>query len=147
MPGITRDAIIRGLTPKALYDVVTDYEAYPRFFTDFTQVRVLERQGDVWQVEFKAKMVKEISYVLEIRHDPAALTTRWTFVRGVLVSDSRGGWSFTAAPEGTRIDYEAAIEVNAPLPGFVKNKIQDMVLNRSIATMFDQLEREARRRG
>lgn len=147
MPGVTRNTTLQGVTPQELYDVVTDYESYPRYFTDFTGVRVLEKQGDLWTVEFKAKVVVEISYTLKIQHDPTKLTTRWTFLRGSMVTDSRGGWSFSAPPAGgARIDYEASIEVNAPLPGFVKNKIQDAILNRSIATMFTQLEAEARKR-
>ena len=146
MPGVTRTAEIHGLEPAELYAVVTDYESYPKFFKDFTRCRILEREGDVWTVEFTAKVIKEVSYTLRIVHDPEQLKTRWTFVRGSLVTDSRGGWSFTKTPSGTRIDYDAEIEVNAPLPGFVKNKIQDAILNRSIATMFQQLEQEARQR-
>lgn len=147
MPGVTRTADIVGLSPKQLYDVVTDYEAYPRYFTDFTRVKIHRKDGDAWEVEFVAKVVKEVSYTLRIVHDTEALETRWTFVRGTLVSESKGGWSFRETPSGTHIDYDAEIEVNAPLPGFIKNKIQDAILNHSIASMFVQLEREARRRG
>lgn len=147
MPGVTRQTDIRGLTPKQLYDVVTDYEAYPRYFTDFTRVVIHRKDGDAWDVEFVAKVVKEVSYTLNIVHDPDALTTRWTFIRGTLVTESKGGWTFIETPTGAHIDYEAEIEVNAPLPGFIKKKIQDAILNRSIASMFTQLEREARRRG
>lgn len=146
MPGVTRNTTVPGCTPRELFDVVVDYESYPRYFTDFTGVRILSKEGETWTVEFKAKVVLEISYTLKIVHDQQQLTTRWSFVRGTMVTDSRGGWSFSEAPGGARIDYEASIEVNAPLPGFMKNKIQDAILNRSIATMFDQLAKEARRR-
>lgn len=146
MPGVTRTAQLQGVTPRELYDVVTDYESYPRFFRDFTRVAVQARDGDTLTVEFSAKVVKEVSYTLRIAHDPAALSTRWTFVRGQLVTDSKGGWRFSETPGGARIDYDAEIEVNAPLPKFILNKIQDAILNKSIATMFDQLEREARGR-
>ena len=146
MPGVTRNTTVPGVTPRELYDVVTDYPSYPRFFTDFTQVIVHAKEGETLTVEFKAKVVLEISYTLKIVHDPQQLTTRWSFIRGTMVTDSRGGWSFSETPGGARIDYEASIEVNAPLPGFMKNKIQDAILNRSIATMFDQLAKEARRR-
>lgn len=146
MPGVTRNTTVPGCTPRELFDVVVDYESYPRYFTDFTGVRILSKEGETWTVEFKAKVVLEISYTLKIVHDQEKLTTRWSFVRGTMVTDSRGGWSFSEAPGGARIDYEASIEVNAPLPGFMKNKIQDAILNRSIATMFDQLAKEARRR-
>ena len=147
MPGVRRETTIAGVTPKELYDVVADYPSYPTFFKDFTRVQILEDKGGGLQlVEFTAKVVKEVSYTLEIQHDAEALTTRWTFVRGSLVTDSKGGWSFTETGGGARVDYEAEIEVNAPLPGFIKKKIQDAILNRSIATMFQQLEREVRRR-
>ena len=147
MPGVTRTADIHGLTPKALYDVVTDYASYPRYFKDFTRVVVHQKDGDTWTVEFVAKVVTEVSYTLKIVHDSEKLTTNWTFVRGQMVTDSRGGWAFTETPSGAHIDYHADIEVNAPLPKFIINKIQDAILNRSIATMFQQLEKETRARG
>ena len=146
MAGVERSEVIRGLEPRALYDVVTDYEAYPGFFRDFTRVRILEKQGPVWTVEFTARVVKEVSYTLAIVHDEEALRTEWTFVEGKLVTDSRGGWKLTAVEGGTRVDYHADLEVNAPLPGFIKKKIQNAILNQSIATMFKALEAEARRR-
>lgn len=147
MPKVTRDTVIAGATPKELYDVVVDYASYPRFFKDFTRCVVKERQGSVQTVEFFARVIKEVSYTLRIDHDEEKLTTRWTFVKGKLVSDSKGGWRFSEAPGGARIDYDAEIEVKAPLlPRMIKNKIQDMILNKSIATMFTQLEAEVRRR-
>ncbi|MCA8923417.1 MAG: SRPBCC family protein [Planctomycetes bacterium] len=146
MPGVTRETVVPGVTPQELFDVVTDYPSYPRFFKDFTRVRVLSTEGDVQTVEFTAKVVKEVSYTLRIAHDAEALKTRWTFVRGTLITESKGGWSFSEAPGGAKIDYDAEIEVNAPLPGFIKKKIQDAILNRSIATMFDQLAAEVKRR-
>jgi ribosome-associated toxin RatA of RatAB toxin-antitoxin module len=147
MPKVTRETVIAGATPRELYDVVVDYESYPRFFKDFTRCVIRERNGSTWTVEFFARVVKEVSYTLKIEHDEEALTTRWTFIRGKLVSDSKGGWKFSEVPTGARIDYEAEIEVKAPLlPRMIKNKIQDMILNKSIATMFTQLEAEAKRR-
>tara|TARA_R110002072_G_scaffold44553_3_gene124547 strand:+ start:945 stop:1394 length:450 start_codon:yes stop_codon:yes gene_type:complete len=147
MPKVTRETVIAGATPRELYDVVVDYESYPRFFEDFTRCVIKERQGSTQTVEFFARVIKEVSYTLKIEHDEEQLTTRWTFVRGKLVSQSKGGWRFSETPSGTRIDYDAEIEVKAPLvPRMIKNKIQDMILNKSIATMFTQLEAEARRR-
>jgi ribosome-associated toxin RatA of RatAB toxin-antitoxin module len=146
MPGVTRNAQLSGVTPKELYDVVTDYASYPRFFTDFTRCTVLSQEGNTQTVEFTAKVVKEVSYTLKIVHDPEKLTTEWTFVRGTLVTESKGGWAFTEVDGGAKIDYHAEIEVNAPLPGFIKKKIQDAILNKSIGTMFTQLEKEARAR-
>jgi len=148
MPKVERQTTIQGVEARELYDVVTDYEAYPNYFKDFTRCKIHQKDGDVWTVEFFAKVIKEVSYTLRIEHDPEALETRWTFVRGKLVSDSKGGWSFTDLEGGgARIDYDAEIEVKAPLiPRRIKDKIQDMILNKSIGSMFTQLEAETKRR-
>jgi uncharacterized membrane protein len=146
MPGVTRSTQIRGATASELYEVITDYPAYPGYFKDFTRAVIHNKDGDTWTVEFFAKVVKEISYTLKIVHDPANYMTRWTFVRGALVTDSKGGWTLTEADGAVRVDYEAEIEINAPLPKFVKNRIQDAIINKSIGTMFVSLEQEARRR-
>ena len=80
MPGVTKNTEIRGVTPQELYDVVTDYESYPRYFTDFTRCTVHSKDDNTWTVEFHVKVIKEVSYTLKIVHDPEALTTSWTFV-------------------------------------------------------------------
>ena len=147
MPKVERQTTIQGVEARELYDVVTDYEAYPSYFKDFTRCKIHEKQGNTWTVEFFAKVIKEVSYTLRIEHDPDALTTRWSFIRGKMVSDSKGGWSFTDVEGGARVDYDAEIEVKAPLiPRRIKDKIQDMILNKSIASMFTQLEAETKRR-
>src|SRR5262249_28079722 len=120
-------------------------EHYPRFFPEFTGARVLLRDGDKARVEFRAKMVKEVRYTLDLVHcsEGPELGTSWTFVEGQIVSDSRGSWKFRQEGDGTRIDYRAGIEVRAPLPGFIINKISEAILNSSIPNMFRALEKEA----
>jgi hypothetical protein len=130
--------------------VVTDYACYPRIFPDFTGCKVVGGEGSVQRVEFRARVVVEVRYVLDITHDPEKLTTSWKYVEGEIVSDSEGGWQFDC-PEGarkdgedvTRIRYRAGIAVKAPLPKFVVNKISNALMGTSIPTMFKALEREA----
>jgi ribosome-associated toxin RatA of RatAB toxin-antitoxin module len=145
MREVERTHFVAGTTPRELFDIVTDYEQYPRFFPDFTGARVVSRQGDKVRVEFRAKMVKEVRYTLDITHksEGPELGTSWTFVEGQIVSDSRGAWNFREENGGTRIDYRAGIDVKAPLPGFIINKISGAILGSSIPNMFKALEKEA----
>jgi ribosome-associated toxin RatA of RatAB toxin-antitoxin module len=145
MREVERTHFVAGATPRELYDIVTDFEQYPRFFPDFTGTRVLSRNGDKAHVEFRAKMVKEVRYTLEITHrsEGPEIGISWTFVEGQIVSDSRGGWKFRDENGGTRIDYRAGIDVKAPLPGFIINKIAEAILGSSIPNMFKALEKEA----
>jgi hypothetical protein len=138
-----RDYTIQGVAPRAVYGIVTDYACYPRIFPDFTGCKVVGGQGNAVKVEFRARIVVEVRYVLDITHDPEKLTTSWKYVEGEVVSDSEGGWSFEGDEMVTRIRYRAGIAIKAPLPKFVVNKISNALMGTSIPNMFKALEREA----
>src|SRR5262249_17856467 len=94
---------------------------------------------------FRARVVVEVRYVIDIVHDPERLTTAWQFVQGEVVSDSVGGWAF-AGREDTLIRYRAGIAIRAPLPKLITNKISNVLMGTSIPNMFRALEREAKAR-
>jgi len=140
---IEREHTIRGVAPRLVYQVVTDYAAYPRIFPELTAARVLAEDGPRKRVEFRARVVVAVRYVLDIIHDAEMLTTRWTFVEGEVVSDSEGGWSFSGDESAVHIRYRAGMAFRAPLPKFVINKISNALMGTSIPNMFRALEREA----
>jgi ribosome-associated toxin RatA of RatAB toxin-antitoxin module len=139
-----------------VYDVVVDFPAYPRLFPELKEARVLSKidapTGAVSRVEFRAHMVLPIRYVLDLScvgapaDAGAPLTIDWTYVEGEVVTGSRGGWRFTAAGDGTDVEYTASIDVRAPLPGFVLRKVTDGLVSASLPNMFASLEREVRKR-
>lgn len=144
-PPVERVHLVRGVEPRKLYDVVTDFEAYPRLFPELKAVRILERRPPVVRAEFRAEVVLKVRYVLDLVCDPEALTIDWTFVEGEIVTDSVGGWRFTAVPEGTRVEYRAGMTIKAPLPSFIVRRATDALVAASIPGMFAAIEREARR--
>jgi len=139
---VHRTHLVPQSTPADVYAVVVDFPAYPRLFSEFTKVRVIETAGNRQRVEFNVQVVMAARYVLDLVCDPSALTVDWTFVEGNIISDSRGSWRFTAQTGGTRIDYSAALEVNAPLPGFVLRKISNAIVSASLPAMFTSITRE-----
>jgi ribosome-associated toxin RatA of RatAB toxin-antitoxin module len=139
---VRRTHLVPHATPAEVYAVVVDYSAYPRLFPEFTSVRVIETAGNRHRVEFNVQVVMPARYVLDLMCDAGALTVDWTFVEGTIISDSRGSWRFAAEGESTRIDYTAALEVNAPLPGFVLRKISNAIVSASLPAMFASITRE-----
>jgi ribosome-associated toxin RatA of RatAB toxin-antitoxin module len=139
---VRRSHFVPRATPADVYAVVTDFAAYPRLFPEFTSTRVLETAAPRVRVEFNVQVVMPARYVLDLVCDPAATTVDWTFVEGNIVSDSRGSWRFTLENDGTRIDYTAALEVKAPLPGFVLKKISNGIVSLSLPAMFAAITRE-----
>jgi ribosome-associated toxin RatA of RatAB toxin-antitoxin module len=148
---VRRNHFVPGATPADVYAVVVDFAAYPRLFPEFSSTRVLvdgQRASGAAdgakrvRVEFNVKVMVTARYVLDLVCDPAATTVDWTFVEGEVVTASEGSWRFTAEGGGTRVDYAAALEVKAPLPGFVLRKITDAIVSASLPSMFASITRE-----
>ena len=143
---VERTYLMRQATPREVYDVVTDFEAYPKLFPEIKTVRVLERRDNRVRAEFRVEMVLAVRYVLDLACDPEALTVDWTFVEGEIVVDSTGGWRFHADREGTQVVYRAALAIKAPLPGFIVRRATDALVAASLPSMFASVDRETRRR-
>lgn len=145
---VRRNHYVPDARPSDVYDVVVDFPSYPRLFPEFTSTRVLAVEGLRQRVEFRAKVVIPVRYVLDLVCDPQAHTVDWTFVEGEVVSDSAGGWRFTPEATGVRVDYHVLLAVKAPLPGFMLRKVTDTLVSMSIPAMFSAITREvAARKG
>ena len=143
---VHRTHFVARATPAEAYAVVTDFPAYPRLFPEFKAARVVSTTGNVFRVEFRAEVVIAVRYVLDLTCDAAALTVDWTFVEGEIVTGSTGSWRFTASGDGTTIDYRAALDVKAPLPGFILRRVTDGLVSASLPAMFASIERDVRAR-
>jgi ribosome-associated toxin RatA of RatAB toxin-antitoxin module len=143
---VHRTHLVARAAPAEVYAVVTDFSAYPRLFPEFKQARVLSTTGAVVRVEFRAEVVIAVRYVLDLTCDPEGLSVHWTFVEGEVVTGSTGGWRFIASGDGTAIDYRAALDVKAPLPGFILRRVTDGLVAASLPNMFASIEREVRAR-
>ena len=140
---VRRSHLVRGATPADLYAVVTDFAAYPRLFREIKSARELSQDGHRRRVEFKLEMVVAIRYVLDLVCDPDQFTVDWTYVEGEIVTNSIGAWRFVPQADGTRMDYEVALTIKAPLPGFVIKKVTDALVSASLPAMMTAIENEA----
>jgi ribosome-associated toxin RatA of RatAB toxin-antitoxin module len=143
---VERTTVLRSASPREAFDVVTDFEGYPRLFPELKMVRIVERRGNVVRVEFRAEVVLQVRYVLDLACDPEALTVDWTFVEGEIVTDSVGSWRFTQVPDGTKVDYRVAMSIRAPLPAFIVRRATDALVSASIPGMFVAIDKEILRR-
>jgi ribosome-associated toxin RatA of RatAB toxin-antitoxin module len=138
--------------PAEVYGIVTDFAAYPGLFPEIKGTSVLRAGApsadgkSVTRVEFRAQVVLPVRYVLDLACDATAQTVDWTFVEGEIITNSVGSWRFSAEGEATAIDYRVALDVKAPVPGFVLRKVTDGLVSASIPSMFSAIEREVRKR-
>ena len=98
------------------------------------------------RVEFRGNIVLPFRYVLDLDCDPEALTVDWHYVEGEVVKNSEGCWRFVREGDGARVTYQVALEISAPVPGFLLRKITDGLVSLSLPAMFASVEREALRR-
>ena len=54
--------------------------------------------------------------------------------------------SRSTSGDGTTIEYRAALDVKAPLPGFILRRVTDGLVAASLPNMFASIEREVRKR-
>jgi ribosome-associated toxin RatA of RatAB toxin-antitoxin module len=147
---VQRSHFMAQATPAEVYAVVVDFPAYPRLFPELTGARVIPTQTStatsVVRVEFRARMVLPVRYVLDLTCLPEVPSVDWRFVEGEVVTESTGSWRFTPEAGGTRVEYRAALDVRAPLPGVILRKITDGLVSASLPRMFTSIEAEVRRR-
>ena len=115
-------------------------------FPEIKQARVLRGESGRVRAEFRGNLVLPFRYVLDLDCDPQAGNVQWTYVEGEVVKDSTGGWRFSAEAGGTRVEYQVALRIDAPLPGFLLRKIADGLVTLSLPAMFASIEREVGRR-
>ena len=143
---VRHSAFMAGVSPAEVFAVVVDFSAYPRLFPEIKQARVLRSEAGKVRAEFRGNLVLPFRYVLDLACDAQAGTVKWTYVEGEMVKDSTGGWRFAAEAGGTRVEYEVALRIGAPLPGFLLHRITDGLVTLSLQAMFRSIEREVGRR-
>jgi ribosome-associated toxin RatA of RatAB toxin-antitoxin module len=143
---VRHSAFMAGALPAEVFAVVVDFPAYPHLFPEIKQARVLQTEAGKVRVEFSGNLLLPFRYVLDLDCDAQAGTVKWTYVEGELVKDSTGGWRFAAEAGGTRVDYQATLRIEAPVPGFLLRKITDILVTLSLPAMFASIEREVGRR-
>jgi ribosome-associated toxin RatA of RatAB toxin-antitoxin module len=145
---VRRTHHVSGAEPRELYDIVTDFEAYPRMFREIKSARVLASEGNRRRVDFRVEVVVSVRYTLDLVCNSETMTVDWTYVEGEVVTGSEGGWRFISENAGTRMEYQAALTISAPLPGFVIKRVTQALVSISVPAMFAAIEAElAARRG
>ena len=112
---------------------MTDFESYPEWARDLKEAIVRDRdeQGRPTEVEFRASALgRSTHYTLAYDYSEAPEKLSWSMVKGDIMRAIDGAYFFRPAPSGgTDVQYDLAIELVVPLPGFVKRRAEVRILN------------------
>jgi len=126
------------------FAVLTDFEAYPQWFSVIKKCRVLERHPDglAKRVEFILDMtIKTIRYVLDYAYERPVGAT-WRLVEGD-VKDVEGSDHFDETPSGVTATCSQAIDLGFWVPGFIRSLAEAKALRDSVEEFKRAVETRA----
>jgi len=129
----------------ACFDVLTDFEAYPRWSSPIRAARVLERYPDglARRVAFELDMtLRTIRYTLEYTWSPPR-GGRWSMTEGDVAS-VEGSYEFEPTSAGTIVTCRQAIDIGFWIPGFLRTALEQRALRDSVEELCREAERRAR---
>ena len=116
-----------------VYGIASDFESYPDWAKDVKQatVRSRDEHGRPVEVEFRASALgRSTHYTLSYDYSEAPKVLGWKMLRGDIMRSIDGADSFAEnADGGVEVRYDLAIELLVPLPGFVKRRAEQRILN------------------
>lgn len=135
------DQITIAAGPQAVTDVITDLEAYPEWADSHRDVTVLERddQGRPFHARFTIDArVLEVWYTLEYHYEPNRIS--WKLVEGEQISQLDGEYVLTPSNGTTRVDYHLEVDMDLPLPGFLKKRAAKTILGSALRGLKKRVE-------
>jgi len=131
MAGASQSIIIKA-TPKQCLDVISDYESYPEFLKEVSEVSVGKKSGNTIEVTFYLELIKKFSYTLKmVTKAPTEVT--WTFVKGEVMKDNKGSWLLEDLGDGTT---EATYTIDVSLGLLVPGAISKMLIGSNLPSML-----------
>lgn len=116
-----------------VYAIALDVEKYPEWAKDVKQATVRSRDADgrPLEVEFRASALgRSTHYTLAYDYSEAPKVLGWKMLRGDIMRSIDGAYTFSESADGTvEVRYDLAIELVVPLPGFVKRRAEQRILN------------------
>lgn len=142
MADSVKDSIDVAATAEQIFEVATDFEAYPEWNANIKKVEIKETDDDgratkVWY-EVDAK-VKTISYTLGYDYSNAPDSFSWDLVDGN-VKELSGSYSFDEFDDVTEVVYETRIDPGFPLPGLLKRQAEKQIVKGALADLKKRVE-------
>lgn len=129
--------------PDAVLAVLLDVETYPDWARNLKEATVLTRDGAgrAHEVRFRAAgMGYSSSYTLAYDHStPNRLA--WVLVEGDHTRRLDGSYQLSDRGDGTtEVDYELAVDLKVPLPGFIKRRTEHKITHTALRELKARVE-------
>ena len=109
-------------SPEEFFDILVDYENYPKFLSEVQSCQVIEDSGDCKKVEYHISLIKDFWYVNKHR-EFCPREVSWTFLEGDLFKQMNGYWKLTEKKNQTEAEYFVEASLGLFVPKFITKTI------------------------
>lgn len=129
-------------SPEEVWEVIVDLDAYPEWAEGMKRVEVLERDADGRPLRARFLVdarVMEVTYTLQYRYEPTERIT-WHLVEGQQVRKLDGEYQLTGRDGATHTRYTLEVDVDLPLPGFMKKRAAKVIMETGLKGLKRRVE-------
>jgi len=103
----------------ALYEAMSDYEAYPEFLGHFQRIEVLEEYEDNIRIHVEGDLMGKVRYVIDVEWEPPVYLA-WEYIEGEGFHHLRGVIEMEELDDGhVEVFHELDVKPRVAVPGFV----------------------------
>jgi ribosome-associated toxin RatA of RatAB toxin-antitoxin module len=139
----TQGEITIAADPRAIMNVIADFEAYPEWASSVKKSEILERdaEGRGKKVRFEVSLLGLNGwYELTYAYEPDDTGISWTFVDGSPIKNLEGEYSLKGSDGSTEVVYRASVEPGIPMIGFMKRKMEKQVIDIALKGLKKRVE-------
>lgn len=124
-----------------IFDVITQYENYPKFVDGVNSVQVERKGPGRARVTYQVSMMKDFSYVLDLKEDRDSGRVEWTLVESDMFKTNNGQWQLKSmGPGKTEAFYKLEVEFKIPVPSLILNRL----VKGNLPSMLKSFEKRAK---
>jgi carbon monoxide dehydrogenase subunit G len=133
-------------TPEEIVAAIADFESYPEWVEGIRSAEVLKRdsegRGTEVAYEFSA-MGFTASYTLAYEYADAHAGVSWaTTEASGAIKDVQGEYELEPQNGDTEVTYRLAVELNVPVPGFLKRRADRTAMRTALEGLKKRVEDE-----
>lgn len=137
-----KDSIDIEATAEEIFEVATDFEAYPEWNANIKATEIQETDDEgratlVWY-EVDAK-IKKLQYVLEYDYSEAPSAFSWSLAEGD-VKELTGSYVFDEFDDVTDVTYEMSIDPGFKVPSMLKRQGEKQIVKGALQDLKKRVE-------
>lgn len=136
------DNIDIGAPAEEIFEVATDFAAYPEWNAAIKRVEIKSTDDDgratevFYEVDAK---VRTVTYTLAYDYARAPEAFSWDLVDGD-VKELSGSYEFDEFDDVTEVRYETRVDPGFPMPGFLKRQAEKQIVKGALADLKKRVE-------